>query len=103
MNFALLAASFQRVQGGIRGFGLLTQALKVFAASAVMGIACFGVWQVCEKLFGSGGFGPTLVSALAPIIAGATVYLAAGQWLRIAEVVDLTGWAKRRLLRGSPP
>jgi putative peptidoglycan lipid II flippase len=88
-NFALLVAVFARRYGGLGGFGIVGQVLRVVVASAAMAVACrwtsgrLGEWL--GAWVGESGLQHDLVVTLPPVALGVALYFALAWLLRIEE------------------
>lgn len=90
--FALLWMMRARI-GGIHGRNLLASALRILAASALMGAVCYGSSRLMRAWLGLGR--PARLADLGVSIPlGLAVFYAAARFLRVAEL-DLA-WAIRR-------
>jgi putative peptidoglycan lipid II flippase len=96
-NFAILAVAFRRRHGGLRAEGLGLQLAKVLLATSALALAAWATDRgLARMLAGVSGLGVQLVRGLAPVAAGAVVYLASARVLRIAELGELAGALRRR-------
>jgi putative peptidoglycan lipid II flippase len=102
LNASLLAAVFERRVGGLRGHGLVGPVARMLLAAGVMGAACFALARGLERLCGSAGLAAQLATGLLPVVAGALVYFALTELLRVPEAELLRALVARRL-RGRRP
>jgi putative peptidoglycan lipid II flippase len=84
-NFLALLWVIRGRIGGVDGRRLLTSGLKVLAAGALMGAACYGSSHLARGLLGVGR-GARLVDLAISIPLGLAVFYTAARALRIAEV-----------------
>ncbi len=90
---------FTRQYGGLREHGLVSQILRVTAASAVMGVACRVLSQVLRAHFQGGGWTLRLVETLPPIALGAALYFGLCYALRVEETRQAARLVTRPLRR----
>jgi putative peptidoglycan lipid II flippase len=94
-NFGLLLVLFTRRYGGLGGYGLGWQLLRVALASVLMGIVCRLAARALAARFGSSGWGPDLAVTLPPVVLGIPLYFVLAHLLRLDE----TGHALRLVQR----
>jgi putative peptidoglycan lipid II flippase len=99
LNFGILYAMFHRRVHAIHHMDLLIYALRVLAASAIMGAVVWASYRGVVNLMGTSGFGVRLVGALGPVLVGALVYAAACHALRIEELKHYTEKLGRKIVR----
>jgi putative peptidoglycan lipid II flippase len=101
-NFAVLLGVFSRRYGGLGGFGILGQLLRVLLASVTMGVVCRAVAQVLEARFGQSGWVRDAVVTLPPVMLGAALYFALGWLLRVPETRQAARMLERMVRRMLP-
>lgn len=97
VDAALMGFFLLRKIGGLRGFGLLSTAAKVAAASALMGA---GVWLVMSGLlarFSLDSLAHDMIVALGAAAAGVAIYALCAAALRIPELLLVRDAVRRRL------
>jgi putative peptidoglycan lipid II flippase len=95
VNFGYLYFRFTRQYGGLREHGIVSQILRVTAASAVMGLVCRGLSHVLQAHVHGAGTMLRLVETLPPIAVGVLLYFGLCYAMRVEE----TRQATRLLLR----
>jgi peptidoglycan biosynthesis protein MviN/MurJ (putative lipid II flippase) len=99
VNFAILAASFERRVGSLRVDGLPGSVLRVVVASAGMAAATWTSARLLEELVGTRGLAAQALTALGPIGLGLAVYGALAWLLRVGELRDLVDAVRSRFTR----
>ena len=99
LNFALLLGVFVRRHGDLGQRAILLSVTKASVATAVMGLACWGMLQAAG--FEQPHSLSWQVAVLAGMLAGSIlVYFAMARLLRCEEVSELYGIAKQRRIAG---
>jgi putative peptidoglycan lipid II flippase len=99
LNFAILYAMFHRRVHAVEHLDLLKYALRVLAASAMMGAVVWASYRGVVRLIGTSGFGVRFVAAMGPVLIGALAYAVACHALRIEELKHYTGKLGRKIAR----
>lgn len=84
-NFAVLYVVFARRHGGLGGFGIAGQIVRVLVASVVMAAACDFTSARLGAWWSGSGIGHDLVATLPPVVLGVGLYFALAWMLRIEE------------------
>lgn len=85
--------------GNLDGRRVTVSMVKILAASAVLGIACWGTAELCESLFGVATFWTQLLQVSAAIAVGAIVYIVMALLLKSEEMRALKNLITRMLSR----
>ena len=95
----IMLVVFARRFGGLGGYGLERTALRVVAASVVVGVLAYGGYLLLGRMPIPGGFlaSRALVVVLCTML-GAVGYLAMGRLLHIDDLAMLINLLRRRLL-----
>jgi putative peptidoglycan lipid II flippase len=96
VNALVLAVSFERRLGGLRGHGLGRAALRMSAAAGVMGLLAWGAAAGLELAVGSHGLMRQSLVALAPVALGVLCYLGLARALAVPEASELLTLLRRR-------
>jgi putative peptidoglycan lipid II flippase len=99
LNFAILYVMFHRRVHALDHLDSLKYALRVLAASAIMGAVVWASYHGAVRLIGTSGFAVRLVGAMGPVLIGALAYAAACHALRIEELKHYTGKLGRKLAK----
>ncbi len=86
--------------GGLDGRRIFNSMYKIFLASAVMGVACWGTAELVEKFIGVENFGGQLLQVTLAIAVSVLVYLAAALLFKSEEMHTLRGLLGRFFKRG---
>jgi putative peptidoglycan lipid II flippase len=100
MTFAQLFYLRRELHGTIEGRATAVAAVKVLAASALLALTSYGVWSLIEGQVGDAGALARAAAVLPALVAGAVVYAAAVQALRVPEAQQIRDIVTRRLRRG---
>ena len=95
LDACLMAIFLSRKIGGLRGYGMSTLAIKVGAASTLMGVI---VWVVCSLIqarVGNTQFIANAMAAIGAAVVGVLVYLVCTVVLRVQELTAIRGMLKR--------
>jgi putative peptidoglycan lipid II flippase len=95
LDACLMAIFLSRKIGGLRGYGMSTLAIKVGAASTLMGVV---VWVVCSLIqarVGNTQFIANAMAAIGAAVVGVLVYLVCTVVLRVQELTAIRGMLKR--------
>ena len=95
LDACLMAIFLSRKIGGLRGYGMSTLAIKVGAASTLMGAV---VWVVCSLIqarVGNTQFIANAMAAIGAAVVGVLVYLVCTVVLRVQELTAIRGMLKR--------
>lgn len=84
-NYAVLLWVFARRYGGLGGFGVVSQLVRVLAAAVAMGFACRFVSQRIAAQVGGTGWIPELAATIPPVLLGLVLYLGFARILRLEE------------------
>ncbi|MCL5994530.1 MAG: murein biosynthesis integral membrane protein MurJ [Chloroflexi bacterium] len=95
VDVCLMAICLSRKIGGLQGFDLWPLALKVCAASALMGVAVWWIMTLIQHRLGDAPFFTNAITALAAAGIGVVVYLGCTALLRVQEFTMLRGILKR--------
>jgi putative peptidoglycan lipid II flippase len=85
VNFGALLVGFTRRYGGLHGFGLGTQIVRVAAASAGMGLVCRYVGTALGTRIGHATWVQDIAVTLPPILLGMPLYFGLAWLLRVEE------------------
>jgi putative peptidoglycan lipid II flippase len=96
VNAAVLAGSFERRLGGLRGHGLGRGLLAMCAAAAAMGLLSWAAAHGLEAAASAHGLLRQAVVALLPTLLGVVAYLAVARALGIPEAAELLGLLRRK-------
>lgn len=97
VNSALLLFSLHRKLGRIEGRSLLTTFGKVALASLVMGVICWAINHQIVSWLGDRSFAAHLINVTVSIGIGMVVFYLTAQFLRVAELNQMTRALKRKL------
>lgn len=100
MTWAQSTALKRDLHGSIEGRRNGLAALKILAASALLGLVSFGVWAGLDALVGDGGPLARMVAVLPAIAAGSVAYWVAVRALRVEEAEQISSFVTGRLRRG---
>jgi putative peptidoglycan lipid II flippase len=99
VNVVVLASAFERRVGSLRRDGLPSSVLRVVVASAGMAAATWAGARYLEGAMGTRGLAAQAVTALGPVLLGLLAYGALAWLLRVEELRDVLGAARKRLAR----
>jgi putative peptidoglycan lipid II flippase len=94
-NFTLLFTVFARRHGGLGGFGIGGQVLRVLVASVAMAAVCRWTSSRLDASLGGGGIERDLLVTLPPVALGVALYFALAWMLRIGETRQAARLATR--------
>jgi putative peptidoglycan lipid II flippase len=95
LDASLMGIFLSRKIGGLRGYGMSSLALKVCAASALMGGV---VWVACTLIqarVGNTQFVANAITAIGAAVLGVLVYVGCTMLLRVKELTVIRGLLKR--------
>jgi putative peptidoglycan lipid II flippase len=102
-NVAMTAGQTWRLrgllEGSLEGRRTLNAVAQIVAASALLGLAAFGVWWGLDDLLGR-SLPAQIVSVGAALVAGVSAYIGAVLALRIPEAQQIRAFVSERLGRG---
>jgi len=99
VNFAVLLFAFGRTAGGVGLGGIALHWARTLAAAVPCGVAAWAVNRSFEQALGTDGTLARVVAVGVAVAAGGLVYVACCRLLRVGELDELIGFARRRLAR----
>jgi putative peptidoglycan lipid II flippase len=99
----LLLYRAMRPEGGLRGYGIGSTALRALGAAAAMALACYLTWLAIDALLqpASGDLLAEIVVLAVPALVGGSLYAALVWMMRLPEVDLIMSKIKNRLGRSS--
>jgi hypothetical protein len=99
VDAALMGFFLWRKIGGLHGYGIVQLALKVGAASLLMGGAVWLAMNALTARFRLDTLGGDLIVAIGAVVIGAAIYLMCALALRVPEMAALPALFRRRVLK----
>ncbi len=96
INFAVLFFFLRKKLSGLEGWNLLLAFVKIVAAAALMGVACYFVSAQLAHFIGHQALPVRIVNVLVSVGIGVVVFGTAAKLLRLSELDQLTTTLMRR-------